>query len=51
MGGLHNIENAVAAIAVAKYLNIADEKIKDAVADIRGVKRRFEYVLKIKVMS
>ncbi len=48
MGGLHNIENAVAAIAVAKYLNITDEKIKDAVADFRGVKRRFEYVLKNK---
>lgn len=46
MGGLHNIENMVAAIAVAKYLNINDEKIKHAVADFRGVKRRFEYVLK-----
>lgn len=46
MGGLHNIENVVAAIAVAKYLNINDKKIKDAVADFRGVKRRFEYVLK-----
>ncbi|HEX8678181.1 MAG TPA: UDP-N-acetylmuramate--L-alanine ligase [Segetibacter sp.] len=46
MGGLHNIENMVAAIAVAKYLNINDEKIKEAVADFRGVKRRFEYVLK-----
>ncbi len=46
MGGLHNIENIVAAITVAKYLNINDEKIKNAVADFRGVKRRFEYVLK-----
>lgn len=46
MGGLHNIENAVAAIAVAKYLNIEDKKIKDAVKDFKGVKRRFEYVLK-----
>lgn len=46
MGGLHNVENVVAAIAVAKYLNINDKKIKDAVADFRGVKRRFEYVLK-----
>lgn len=46
MGGLHNIENVVAAIAVAKYLKINDEKIKDAVADFRGVKRRFEYILK-----
>jgi UDP-N-acetylmuramate--alanine ligase len=46
MGGLHNIENAVAAIAVAKYLKIGDDKIKAAVADFKGVKRRFEYVLK-----
>ena len=46
MGGLHNIENAVAAIGVAKYLNISDEKIKAAVADFKGVKRRFEYIVK-----
>ena len=46
MGGLHNIENAVAAIGVAKYLNISDEKIKVAVADFKGVKRRFEYIVK-----
>ena len=46
MGGLHNIENTVAAIAVAKYLNIEDEKIKAAIADFKGVKRRFEYILK-----
>ncbi|HRQ49701.1 MAG TPA: Mur ligase family protein, partial [Agriterribacter sp.] len=43
MGGLHNIENAVAAIAIAKQLHIEDEKIKAAVADFKGVKRRFEY--------
>ena len=46
MGGLHNIENAVAAIGVAKYLYISDEKIKAAVADFKGVKRRFEYIVK-----
>ena len=46
MGGLHNIENMVAAIAVAKYLKIEDEKIRKAVEDFKGVKRRFEYVLK-----
>jgi len=48
MGGLHNIENCVAAITVAKYLGIADEKIKAAVADFKGVRRRFEYALKNK---
>jgi UDP-N-acetylmuramate--alanine ligase len=46
MGGLHNIENAIAAITVAKYLSIKDEKIRAAIADFKGVKRRFEYILK-----
>jgi UDP-N-acetylmuramate--alanine ligase len=46
MGGLHNIENAVAAITVAKYLKIDDEKIRSAVANFKGVKRRFEYILR-----
>lgn len=46
MGGLHNIENMLAAIAIAKHLGIADEKIKAAVASFKGVKRRFEYIVK-----
>ena len=46
MGGLHNIENVIAAIGVAKYLKIDDEKIKSAVASFSGVKRRFEYIIK-----
>jgi UDP-N-acetylmuramate--alanine ligase len=46
MGGLHNIENVTAAIAVAKYVNIDDNKIKAAVENFKGVKRRFEYILK-----
>ncbi len=46
MGGLHNIENAIAAITVAKHLQIDEAKIKDAIASFKGVKRRFEYVLK-----
>jgi UDP-N-acetylmuramate--alanine ligase len=46
MGGMHNIENAVAAITVAKYVGIEDKKIIDAVAAFKGVKRRFEYIIK-----
>ena len=46
MGGLHNIENALAAIGVAKYLKIEVEKIKIALANFKGVKRRFEYIVK-----
>ncbi len=45
MGGLHNIENVIAAIGVAKYLKIEDDKIKIAVRSFAGVKRRFEYVI------
>lgn len=43
--GRHNIENAVAAIAVALKLGIDADLIKKAVANFRGVKRRFEYVV------
>lgn len=46
VGGTHNIENTVAAIAVAHLLGIADEKIKAAIADFKGIKRRFEYLVK-----
>lgn len=46
MGGLHNIENCLAAIAVAKHIGVDDEKIKAAVASFKGVHRRFEYALK-----
>jgi UDP-N-acetylmuramate--alanine ligase len=46
MGGLHNIENVIAAIGVAKYLKIDEDKIKAAVYSFAGVKRRFEYVVK-----
>ncbi len=45
MGGMHNVENAIAAITVASSLDIDEEKIKAAVADFRGVKRRFEYII------
>ncbi len=46
MGGLHNIENMISAIAVAKQLQIEDHKIRNAVKEFKGVKRRFEYIIK-----
>jgi UDP-N-acetylmuramate--alanine ligase len=46
MGGMHNVENAIAAIAVASSLGIENVKIKTAVENFRGVKRRFEYIIK-----
>lgn len=46
MGGLHNVENSLVAIAIAKHLGIADEKIKSALGSFKGVKRRFEYIIR-----
>jgi UDP-N-acetylmuramate--alanine ligase len=46
LAGLHNVENALAAIAVAQQLEIADDIIISCLASFRGVKRRFEYQLK-----
>ncbi len=45
MGGLHNVENTLVAIAIAKHLGIEEEKIKLAVEDFKGVKRRFEFII------
>lgn len=44
--GYHNVENMIAAITVAKALGAENERIKDAVATYKGVKRRFEYIIK-----
>jgi len=44
--GLHNVENAVAAITVALLLGIDQEKVVNALTNFRGVKRRFEYIVK-----
>ncbi len=44
--GLHNIENALAAIAVGLVLSIDWEVIKKALESFQGVKRRFEYQIK-----
>jgi UDP-N-acetylmuramate--alanine ligase len=45
IGGMHNVENVLVAIAVADSLGIDAEKITRAVADFKGVKRRFEYII------
>jgi UDP-N-acetylmuramate--alanine ligase len=46
MGGMHNVENAVAAITVASSLAIKNNQIKAGMERFRGVKRRFEYIVK-----
>jgi UDP-N-acetylmuramate--alanine ligase len=45
MGGMHNVENAVAAVSVAHLLDIEPAKIKSALASFKGIKRRFEYII------
>lgn len=44
--GFHNVENAVAAGAVALKLGVSPEAIRSALNSYLGVRRRFEYVLK-----
>ncbi len=46
VGGIHNVENAVAAIAVTELLGIDAESVKKALSGFNGVKRRFEYLVK-----
>jgi UDP-N-acetylmuramate--alanine ligase len=40
--GVHNVQNALAAIAVGMEAGVADEKIVKALADFKGVGRRFQ---------
>lgn len=40
--GIHNVLNALAAIAVATEVQVADDSIIKALADFRGVGRRFQ---------
>ena len=42
MGGLYNVSNAVAAISVAKKLNITDIEILKGINSFKGIQRRFE---------
>ena len=44
--GRHNVENAIAAIAVADQLKVSHQEIKSALESFKGIKRRFEYIIK-----
>lgn len=44
--GFHNIENALAAIAVCSRLGVSHAQIKEALEKFEGVKRRFEYIIR-----
>jgi UDP-N-acetylmuramate--alanine ligase len=41
MFGEHNVQNSLAAIAVAEELGLADEIVRDTLRNLRGVRRRF----------
>ena len=41
MLGHHNVQNALAAIAVATEMDVSDSSIRSALASFKGVKRRF----------
>lgn len=42
--GRHNVENATAAIAVARLLGCDEQKVRQALRTFRGIWRRFEWV-------
>lgn len=44
--GLHNIENSIAAVAIAQQIGIKGDVIKNALRSFSGVKRRFDYRVK-----
>jgi UDP-N-acetylmuramate--alanine ligase len=44
--GIHNVENAVACIAVALHIGLSEEEIRYGLKSFRGVKRRFEYQIR-----
>ncbi|MBN8696629.1 MAG: UDP-N-acetylmuramate--L-alanine ligase [Bacteroidetes bacterium] len=46
--GKHNVENSIAATAIACELGIEENVIRTALASFKGVKRRFDYHIKTK---
>ena len=46
INGLHNIENAIATIAVCQEIGLKNGTIKRGLEFYKGVKRRFEYQIK-----
>jgi UDP-N-acetylmuramate--alanine ligase len=46
IAGIHNIDNAVAAIEATLRLGVNPDLIKSALGSFKGVKRRFEYIVK-----
>lgn len=46
--GMHNVENCLAAISIAKLLNVSNEVIRKVIGSFKGVAHRLEFVKEIK---
>ncbi len=44
--GLHNVENAVAAISLARLVKVKEADIRRGLVSFKGVKRRFEFIIR-----
>lgn len=44
IGGLHNVQNALAVIACAKLMGVKTEDIATALTDFKGIKHRVEFI-------
>lgn len=51
LAGRHNVENAVAAGAVALQHTIQPDELRAYLATFKGVKRRFEYIIKTEELT
>ncbi|MGA2366318.1 MAG: cyanophycin synthetase, partial [Steroidobacteraceae bacterium] len=51
LAGTHNVRNALAAIAVASELGVADEAICRALAGFQGIDRRMQYLGDAKIAA
>ena len=49
LAGTHNVRNALAAIAVASELGVADEAICRALAQFQGIERRMQHIADVPV--
>lgn len=43
MPGRHNLENTAAAVAIALEVGVPEDRLRNALQNFRGIKRRFEY--------
>lgn len=49
--GLHNVENAVAAVALANLAGAEDDEIRDALISFKGNRRRFDFHIRTKELA